>query len=316
MIDGDGADAVWSGANWLDLNYMWDPYNTTLPTADFSGRYKVLWNKTTNLLYFLVETTDEYFRTGYVFSKTNGKYSFYDVVEVFLDEDRPGGDHAANNSAFAYHITGGNTNTDFDALDIFSENNQLNWGAGIYVNYRSHFPEFKCTNVGTKYTLEFSLMVLNRNYKATDNPNLFKANLVNGKKMGLTLAYCDNDGEDETRDNFIASKYETSSNRDASWQNSITFAHLTLIENAPNNIENISELNPKIWIDNKHTLNLEMPSNCETGNLQLTNMDGKIVFERKIQNSYKNNIPELRPGCYVAILKNNNRKFVQKIIVI
>lgn len=316
IIDGDGTDAAWNAASWVDINYMWMPYGATIPAADFTGRYKVLWNKTTNLLYFLVEITDDKFVNGYVYSKSDGTYYAYDVVEVFIDEDRPGGDHAMNNNAFAYHITGGNATTDYDAIDIFDPTNSYNWGAGIYVNNKSHFPEFKRTNVGTKYTWEFSLKVLTSNYTPTDNSDLFKATLMAGKKMGLTVAYCDNDNSavNPKRDNFIASKYETQANSDISWQNSTTFAHLTLKDNTPNSIQTMEDLTAKVWVDASKQLHCNLDQTWKTPTLQLVDITGRIILDENISNTLID-ISRCKSGFYIVLLKENNREITRKIII-
>lgn len=318
VIDGNGNDACWNNASWIDINYMWMPYNETIPAADFTGKYKIMWNKTTNMLYFLVEITDDKFVNGYVYNKSDGSYYAYDVVEVFIDEDRPGGDHAMTNAAFAYHITGGNATNDYDAIDIFDPTNSYNWGAGIYVNSKSHLPEFKRTINGTKYIWEFSLKVLTNNYKPTDNSDLFKATLLDGKKMGLTLAYCDNDNSavNPVRDNFIASKYETQANNDMSWKNSTTFAHLTLRENAGTNaIKSVKEISAEFWINADKQLNFRLDESWNTPMLKLIDCLGRIIKIQSLENEKNIEISHLNKGLYFIVIEENNRIFSQKVIL-
>jgi len=317
IIDGDGSDATWNAATWIDINYMWMPYGTIIPASDFSGRFKVLWNKTTNLLYFLVEIIDDKFVIGYSYNKTDGSYPNYDVLEVFFDEDRPGGDHALNNTAFAYHITGGNATIDHQVIDIYDPTNSYNWGAGIYVNYTEHLPEFKRGNVGTKYTWEFSMKVLKSNYTPTDNSDLFKATLVNGKKMGLTVAYCDNDNSsvNPKRDNFIASKYETLINNDISWQNSTIFAHLTLIENTINGTEVVDENSTNVWVDNTKQLNIKVDGSWKNPILKLTDISGRILCTQSIFNYKTIDLSNFKKGCYITVIQDNNRIISKKIML-
>lgn len=317
MIDGNGNDECWNNATWVDMNYMWFPYNTTIPASDFTGKYKVMWNKTTNLLYFLVEITDDKFVNGYVYNKSNGSYPNYDVVEVFIDEDRPGGDHAMTNAAFAYHITGGNSTTDFDALDIYDPTNSYNWSAGIYVNLKNHFPEFKRTNNGTKYVWEFSLKILKSTYKPTNNTELFKATLVDGKKMGLTLAYCDNDNSEVNpkRDNFIASKFQTQANSDISWQNSTTFAHLTLKESTVNSMNEVESRVDKIYIDVESKLQFKLDQSWHTPIVRVMDVTGKEIVIQKISNIESIDFSQFPRGFYVITLEENNKKTSRKIIL-
>jgi len=316
IINGDPSDAVWNDASWNAINYSWIPYAEVIPAADFSGRFKVMWNKSTNLLYFLVEITDDLFVNGYVYSKTNGNYPLYDCLEVFLDEDRPGGDHGCNNSAFAYHITGGNSTTDYDAMDIFDPTNSYNWGAGIYVNSRSHLPEFKRTNVGTKYYWEFSLMVLKNTFKPTDIPTSFLASLIDGKKMGLTVAYCDNDHSSSNlvRDHFVASKYETQANKDISWQNSTTFGHLTLKENGANAVGTANSNSAHLWVDANKQLICELGPNWSSPVLTLFDMYGRMVLEEKVSKDTKINLSRTKSGCYLVRIKEYNQSITTKVI--
>ncbi len=316
VIDGNDNDVCWSNASWIDINYMWMPFNASIASNDFTGRYKVMWNKNTNLLYFLAEITDDKFVNGYVFSNKDGSYPNFDVLEVFIDEDRPGGNHALNNTAFAYHLTGGNSTTDFDAVDIYDPTNSYNWSAGIYVNSKSHLPEFKRTNVGTKYVWEFSLKALTSTYKPTDNSELFKAALLNGKKMGLTLAYCDNDNSaiNPKRDNFIASKYETQANNDISWQNSTTFAHLTLRENAINSIHNTNDFVSKIWFDASNQLHIETNENSNSSVLKIRDISGKVLIYKQIYKTEMLDFSSFKRGYYIIELQGNNSRATQKII--
>jgi len=316
VIDGNDNDVCWSNASWIDINYMWMPFNASIASNDFTGRYKVMWNKNTNLLYFLADITDDKFVNGYVYSKTSGSYPNFDVLEVFIDEDRPGGNHALNNTAFAYHLTGGNSTTDFDAIDIYDPTNSYNWGAGIYVNSKSHLPEFKRTNLGTKYIWEFSLKVLKSTYKPTDDSELFKATLLDGKKMGLTLAYCDNDNSavNPKRDNFIASKYETQANNDISWQNSTTFAHLTLRENAINSLKSSTDFVPKIWFDSSRKLHVLLDENSNSAFLKIRDISGKVLISNQVSGKQVLHFSSFSKGFYLVELQRNNLKVTQKIL--
>jgi hypothetical protein len=102
-------DEAWQAVEWKPISQIWMPYNN-LPSNlgqeaglqiwegadDFTGKFKVLWSSETNLLYFIVEITDDVFTGGYVYNEnpnSGGGYPNYDIVEVFIDEDRSGGLH-------------------------------------------------------------------------------------------------------------------------------------------------------------------------------------------------------------------------------
>jgi hypothetical protein len=222
VIDGSGSDLCWDSAAWNPMPYVWIPYGTVVPASDFTGRFKTVWNEQQNLLYFLFEITDDIFVNGYVYSPTNGNYYLYDVIEIFIDENRSGGVHQTNNNAFAYHITAGNSTSEYDAMDI--------WGSTVE-NYRDHFPEYKRVKNGNVYTWEFSMMVIKDTFQPGDVPADFKSTLQADKKMGFSAAYCDDDhsSSNPQRDHFIASKYETQAESNNSYINASIFGLMKLV---------------------------------------------------------------------------------------
>ncbi len=92
VIDGRGNDACWQNVKWQPIAQVWIPYGEKVDSADFFGRYKVVWSSSTNLLYFLIEVTDNIFVDGFIPGKTAEVFN-YDIVEVFIDEDKSGGLH-------------------------------------------------------------------------------------------------------------------------------------------------------------------------------------------------------------------------------
>jgi hypothetical protein len=313
LIDGDITDIAWKSAKWYNINYMWLPYGTTIPASDFTGRFKVLWNKTTNLLYFLVEITDDVFVNGYVYANNDGTYYNYDVVEVFVDEDRSGGTHTNDNNAFAYHITGGNSTVEYDAIDIYAT------GTTNKVNNRNHFPEFKRRFDGTHYYWEFSLMAIKNTFLPTNDPSLFKSTLTVGKKMGLSVAYCDNDGLTEspkTRDNFIGSKYLSSADQNNSYINASLFGSLILADNNTTEISAIKIDNSiNIWIDNDRQLNCKMEGSWNLPTMRITDISGITMLERSVNNTSKVDVSAYNHGCYLITVTENNRTTTRKIIL-
>jgi hypothetical protein len=222
-IDGVGNDMCWNDPSmeWQEINQVWMPWKGTVPSSDdFSGKYKVGWNETENLLYFLVDIIDDKFIDGYNFA-SNGPsgYPNYDVVEIFIDEDRSKGAHVFDNgsenaqNAFSYHFSvnapaDGETTNEFTVEDL----DGVNWGNYWVVNYADHFPEFKMKKNGINYVYEFSMKVYDDAYP-TQNTNgitatdkeLARAILVTGKIIGMSMAYCDNDLNDGKRDHFFGS---------------------------------------------------------------------------------------------------------------
>jgi hypothetical protein len=223
IINGIGNDEVWNteGVTWQSIDQVWMPWKGTIPSSsDFSGKYKVIWNEESNMLYFLVDITDDAFIDGYNFA-SNGPFGYpnYDVVEIFIDENRSKGAHVFDNgtenaqNALSYHISvnapaDGETATDFTVEDLDGKD----WGSSWVVNYASHFPGFAMRKLGNNFVYEFSLKVFNDTYptqqkNGSTSTDIEKARvtLTAGKIMGMTMAYCDNDANDGKRDHFFGS---------------------------------------------------------------------------------------------------------------
>ena len=223
IVDGVGNDLCWNepGVEWKAIDQVWMPWKGTVPSSDdFTGKYKVVWNETENLLFFLVDIIDDKFIDGYDFA-SNGPsgYPNYDVVEIFIDENRSKGGHVFDNgtenaqNALSYHFSvnapaDGETTNEFTVEDL----DGVNWGNSWVVNYASHFPDFSMKKTGDNYVYEFSMKVYDDTYPtqkkdgstATDK-ELARVVLSAGKIMGMSMAYCDNDLNDGKRDHFFGS---------------------------------------------------------------------------------------------------------------
>lgn len=223
VFDGEGLDDCWNapGVTWQPIDQVWMPWKGIIPSsADFTGKYKVTWNKTNNVLLFLVDIEDDSFVDGYDFA-SNGPYGYpnYDVVELFLDEDRSKGAHVFDNgsenaqNALSYHISvnapaDGETTHQFSVEDL----DGVSWSNYWVVNYAAHFPQFSMKKSGSHYVYEFSLKVYNDSYPTQQKNGSTLTDIENarvilkpGKVMGATMAYCDNDTNDGKRDHFFGS---------------------------------------------------------------------------------------------------------------
>ncbi len=240
VIDSYPNDECWKQVDWQPINQFWIPYAVKMSSEDFSGDYKIVWSEEENLIYFLVKTTDDVFVDGYVFTsdpEISNNYYHYDLIEVFIDEDLSGGPHVFDDensnaeNAFAYHISlmspeDGKITNDFAACDIAG----IFWNDYYIANYASHFNDFAMRKNSTEYYWEFSLGVYNDNYDQTDIEKS-RVRLSEGKVMGISLAYCDNDDEDENpkvRDNFIGSVYVDAKASNDHWQDCSGFRKVIL----------------------------------------------------------------------------------------
>ena len=238
-----------------------------------------MWSAGENLMYYLVEIHDDVFIDGYVWPQ--GGYPNYDIVEVFLDEDHSGGPHIFDTqtenaeNAFSYHIAAtapaeGQVSHDFVVCDIAG----TSWSNEIIPNYAGHFPDFAMKKNGNTYVYEFSMKVYSDEYDDA-NPEASRVNLSEGKVMGMSVAYCDNDENDGERDNFFGSVWVTADRYNSHWESADDYGVLTL-EPSSGNINHppvLSSLMPDVSID-EHNTDITVAENL---NDFFTDEDGDVL---------------------------------------
>jgi hypothetical protein len=356
VVDGLAADATWKGRNWNGIDQIWMPYNNEASNLgqesglelwenaeDFSGKFKVVWSEETNLMYFFVEITDDIFTGGYVYNENpnaGGGYPNYDIVEVFIDEDRSGGLHVFDGTgniatswgtnaenAFSYHLAAdapenGEAQTQFHALDISG----TNWGypSQKIADYASHFPDFALKKEGDKYVWEFSLRVHNDSYDHS-NPETSLVTLETGKIMGLSLAYCDNDNPNESplkRDHFFGSVEVPLSAHNDHWKQADWFGVAKLVDS--NATSAILKPEQQIKIESfaangRLTVNVNSQKEGKIY-LRIINLPGREVLNKsdfKSGGEWRKqlNIQGLQKGIYLVEIIHDNKRSTQKIIV-
>ncbi len=262
VIDGDATDHCWDSAQWYFIDETWITWGEEIDSADYNGRFKVSWSSQQNLLYFLVEITDDAFVDGYV--HPDGGYPDFDIVEVFIDEDMSGGLHVFDDNptwgmnsenAFSYHIAvdapaEGGTETAFVACDI----DGTEWGDRVIMNYADHIPDLTMKKVGNKYYYEFSLAVYDDTYDHAI-PENSRVTLVGNREMGLSLAYCDNDTPGTERDNFFGSVWVPEEAYNDHWMDADGFGRIRLIKGAtsPNNAVEVTGSIDDFQVDELNT---------------------------------------------------------------
>ena len=357
VIDGDAGDQAWAGAAWNPIDQIWMPWgnntaNLSQSTVlnlwsgpdDFAGRFKVVWSDQTNLLYFLVEINDDVFVDGYVYHENpnnGGSYPNYDIVEVFIDEDRSGGLHVFDGTgnvatqwgtnaenAFSYHLAANAPLPDsiqrkFHALDIAG----TNWG---YPNqkiadYASHFPGFAMKRDGNKFTWEFSIIVHNDTYNHTNQQNSV-VTLQEGKIMGLSMAYCDNDNPAENplrRDHFFGSVSVPLQNHNDHWMNANWFGVAKLAGSTTTSVipENLgSSVTLKSYFsDGKLNVLVHSPV-PGMASIRLIDLTGREWFKANLHVSQGDwheqlHLPGRMKGVYLVEMIMGNSRAVNRIIV-
>jgi hypothetical protein len=238
IVNGNGDDQCWQNVPWQTIDQVWIPYEDILDSFDYTGRYKAAWSVTTNLLYFLVEITDDSFVDGFIPDVTADIYNF-DITEIFIDEDASGGLHMFDTdqqnaeNAFAYHMYAPFPDPGEATSELFVDD----MAAGGRPNYASHFPEFsKYCASDTSVVFEFSLIVYNDTY-TENNKDAARVQLIVNKVMGLSIAYCDNDDPDGQRDNMYGSVWEPDPGN-LHWQNADYFGKVKLVQDISTGIQN------------------------------------------------------------------------------
>ncbi|MEN8228917.1 MAG: sugar-binding protein [Bacteroidota bacterium] len=236
VIDADPSDQCWTDARWYYMDETWIKWGEEIDSADFYARFKVSWSESENLIYYFIEVTDDFFVDGYLFPEEN--YPDFDIVEIFIDENRSGGLHVFDDNAqwgdnaenaFSYHLAmnapaEGESVSDFFACDIAG----TNWPATI-MDYADHFPEMNMRKVGNRYLYELSMKVFDDTYDDID-PEASRVVLVEGKEMGLSLAYCDNDIPGTERDNFFGSVWVPEEAYNDHWKSADGFGSVRLVK--------------------------------------------------------------------------------------
>ncbi len=208
VIDGCINDSTWANADWYGLNYAW--MGVSPDTTDYSGRFKVLWDA--NFLYLFVEVVDDSLQA----TLTDGIENYWkgDYVEVFLDEDQSGGDHKFNHQAFAYHVS-----TEGHAIDKNTKEETEFFDDHVNVVR---------TREGNKHFWEIAIKIFDSQFDE-NNPNNTPVTLTSLKKIGFSLAYGDNDGN-QSRENFMGSKQTHGVNNDEGYVNADVFGSILLVE--------------------------------------------------------------------------------------
>jgi len=211
VIDGIANEDCWKFATWAFINHPFDGKTSIPDSADFYGRYKIVWDA--SRVYVLMEITDDKLRDDR--ANPTDRYWDDDCAEFFFDEDNtPEGHECGVNAfnAFAYHIAAvardKNNYTNGSILpfdDPNAVNHVIDLGADCNTNNAINLNDHvgvKIVQDGNKYTWELEFKIFDKNYNQNSSNNV-PVILTPNKVMGFAIAYCDNDTG--VRDNMIGS---------------------------------------------------------------------------------------------------------------
>lgn len=299
-IDGQATEECWENAKWNAIDQVWIPWGTTMKEGDFQGRFKVSWDK--EYLYVLVEVVDDMLSDDH----SNPLDSWWedDCLEVFVDENRSMGDHTLNCNAFAYHVS-----LSFDAVDLNSSSKGVNYKDNIEVDMD--------TIADKTYLWEFAI----KNYSASfdkNNPEASRVFLEANKKMGFTIAYCDND-ETTGRENFIGSVPMIQSQYNDMYKNADHFGFMILVDPDSVTTKVADVKNPmkvKLYpVPAMNYLTIATSSTDQsTITISISTITGQVVKTiSDVGNSQNINIEDFETGIYIVKVVQGNKTFTDLI---
>jgi hypothetical protein len=255
VLDGVSNDECWIQGNWGLIDQQWFEERNMPDSADFYGRYKAVW--TSEKLYLLLEITDDAFIDDIVDPLTD--YWEDDCIEVFIDEDKSGGDHKCCSqayNAFAYHTSP----ITFDAVDLSDD------GDFVPKLFNDNV-DIAVYSTGNLHTVEIAITLFDDTFNEdTENtPVTMAAN----KLMGFSIAYCDDDGNG--REDFLATQVGGLD----SWMDASLFGELLLADNPVTGLKDHER--PLIY-PNPARDHLIIQDNTSPGRLfEIVDQEGKIV---------------------------------------
>ena len=207
VIDGV-VDSVWEKASWAPINVFWLGTQSNPSAQDYSGRYKALWDE--NYLYVLYDITDDRIYDGV--RDALDRYWEDDTVELFIDENKSGGQHGYNTSAWAYHIS-----TYGDVVDSTT-------GSAKLLN--DHIDSRLVSN-GTQHYWEMRIRIYGEDY--ADWKSNTPLTLSAGKLMGFSACYIDNDGSSQ-RESMMGSVDTQGHKNNQGYLDASVFGSILLVE--------------------------------------------------------------------------------------
>lgn len=207
VIDGV-VDSVWDRASWAPINVFWLGTQANPSAQDYSGRYKALWDE--NYLYVLYDITDDRIYDGV--RNALDRYWEDDTVELFIDENKNGGQHGYNTSAWAYHIS-----TYGDVVDSTT-------GGATLLN--DHI-ENRLVSNGNQHYWEMRIRIFGEDY--ADWKSNTPLQLYAGKLMGFSACYIDNDGSSQ-RESMMGSVDTQGHRNNQGYLDAGSFGSLLLVE--------------------------------------------------------------------------------------
>lgn len=208
QIDGCNKDAIWSQTNWYAMNYLW--MGNEVDATDYFGKFKLAWDD--QYLYILAEITDDILTP----TLESGLENFWkgDYIELFIDEDKSGGDHKFNHQAFAYHVS--------------TEGHVIDKNIKQETAFFDDHMQVARSKSGNNYLWEMAIKLFDSSYNENATNNI-PVKILAQKSIGFSIAYGDNDGRNR-RENFMGSKKTHGVNNDEGYTNASVFGRILFVD--------------------------------------------------------------------------------------
>ncbi len=276
-----------------------------VPASDYSGKFKVLW--TPESLYVLIEIIDDslHCQPANVTDVCTNIYN-YDCIEIFIDENNSRETNYSNTyKAFAYH---------FDTAGHICNN-----GVRLDSNIK-----YKMKRVADHtYDWEFEVKVFDDKFVAGGNN--VPVTLTDGKLMGWSLAYNDNDFG-ASRQNMFGSVFipgSTDAERNISYFNASVFGYLKLVKPGDSLNVPVQKLSDPFQCSINYSNDIIKVSfvNFENdhSNVQLFDIFGREIKKVLDKNpgftDLELNVSELPKGIYFIRVANSRNQVTKKILL-
>jgi len=328
-IDGIGNENCWKAASWALINQPFDGTTSIPDSADFYGRYKIVWDA--SRVYVLMEITDD----KLVDKRVNPSNTYWDddCTEFFIDEDHIAQGHECGAdafNAFSYHIASvarDKNNYANGSILSFDDPNAINHVVDLgadcntsnAINLDDHV-KVKIVKDGNKYTWELEFKIFDKNYNQNSNTNI-PVTLTANKVMGFAIACCDDDSG--VRDNMVGSIpnhndyggpypfYRFTNELGTLTLNDSVLVSSTAIKPIISQNCNLLWPNPV-----KNTLNIKTEDQSQHFNkIEIYDLSGVVVLSRKIEKDKTLiDVRNLLSGTYVAKFSKKDGSYEQLFI--
>ena len=95
------------------------------------------------------------------------------------------------------------------------------------------------------------------------------------------------------------------------------FGNLTLEDDtvSPSDVTSVSDYSATVSVNNAKQLIFKLNSGWSFPLIQITDISGKVMLEKRISNDQQLDISALHHGCYLVVMKENNQILTKKIVL-